>query len=94
MKLPLECLTIDSPRVADKLITYLLNISRYPNFDKNMELNVFVNSAGDFTAMEAVNYRIGFTSNEHKLIETISSKYEPIRTNYSRFYEKVQSMAV
>lgn len=89
MEFPLSLMTIDNPKVLNRLQSFLSTMSNYPNFDDKMALNVFVNSAGDFTAFEAVNYSIGFTSTDHKLIETISSKYIPVRTDFRTFYDKV-----
>ena len=89
MEYPLNLMTVDSAKVLNRLQSFLSNMSNYPNFDDKMLLNIFVNIAGDFTAFEAVNYNIGFTSTDHKLIETISSKYKPIRTDFQSFYDKV-----
>lgn len=89
MLYPLDLLTVDNPKVLSRLQSFLSNMSNYPNFDDKMQLNIYVNSAGDFTAFEAVNYSLGFTSTDHKLIETISSKYDPIRTDFNSFYDKV-----
>lgn len=89
MQFPIDLLTVDSPKVLFRLRTFLTNMKAYPSFDENMPLNVFVNSAGDFTAFEAVNLPIQFTSTDHKLIETITSKYIAVRTDYQQFAAKV-----
>lgn len=88
----IENMTIDSNKVLYRLQKFLENISNYDNFDGDMELDIFVNSQGDFTALEAVRYNLQFTNAEHKLSETIHSKYSKIRTNYNEFAKIVFSL--
>lgn len=80
--LDLRNMTIKSEKVAARLRAYLFNISKYSHFDQGMKLRVFVTSDGDFTAFEAVEYKIGFTSSDHKMMETIASQYAPIEVDY------------
>lgn len=92
MTFNLDNLTVKSPKVRYRLMRFLENISNYDNFDEDMELDVFVNSLGDFTAVEAVNYNLQFTSSDHKLLETIQSKYIKTRTNYREFSKIVYNL--
>ena len=73
MKINLSDVTINSSVVLKYLDSYLVKMSHHANFDENMLIKVFVNSRGDFTAFEAKDYRLEFTSSAHKLIETIKS---------------------
>lgn len=93
MNFNIENITVKNPNVRYRLIRFLENISNYDNFDENMEMDVFVNSFGDFTAVEAVDYRLQFTSSDHKLLETIQSKYNKTRTNYREFSKIVYNLS-
>ena len=88
----LQEMTIWSEKVSSRLRAYLYNISRYSNFDPGMQLRVFVASDGDFTAFEAVDYRLGFTSADHKLMDTIKSKVAPVLTDYRTFARLVDAL--
>ena len=88
----LQEMTIRSEKVRSRLRSYLYNISRYSNFDPGMQLRVFVASDGDFTAFEAVDYRLGFTSADHKLMVTIKSNFAPVLTDYRTFARLVDSL--
>lgn len=92
MNLSLDDMTIYNKKVADKLFKYLSNVSAYDNFDDNMNVRVYVDSFKDFTAFEAISYKLGFTSNDHKLLETITSKYVPIVTDFQTFYNRVAAL--
>ena len=89
MQISLSEMSINNSAVHSRLIEYLDKVKIYQNFDENMMLRVFVNNDKDFTAFEAENYRIQFTSYDHKLIETINSGYPSIRTSFKTFYDAV-----
>ena len=89
MQISLSEMSINNSAVHSRLIEYLDKVKIYQNFDENMMLRVFVNNDKDFTAFEAENYRIQFTSYDHKLIETINSGYPSIRTSFKSFYDAV-----
>lgn len=88
----LQDMTIRSEKVLDRLRVYLNNISCYPNFDPGMQVRIFVTSDGDFTAFEAVDYRLGFTSTDHKLMETIKSNVAPVVVDYVTFVRLVNAL--
>lgn len=88
----LQDMTIRSEKVLHRLRIYLDNISCFPNLDPGMQLRVFVASDGDFTAFEAIDYRIGFTSNDHKLMETIKSKFAPVVVDFETFVRLVNAL--
>lgn len=92
MTLTLNEMTIRNEKVLSHLRTYLYKLSGYGNFDDTMKIRVFVDSEGDFTAFEAVEYMLGFTSSGHKLSETIKSKYAPIDTDYRTFAQVVSRL--
>ena len=73
MKINLNDVTVNSSVVLDYLDSYLEKISRHSKFDENMLVKVYVNKRSDFTAFEAKDYRLEFTSSAHKLMETIKS---------------------
>lgn len=87
----LQDMTIRSEKVSSKLRAYLYNISRYSNFNPDMMLRVFVASDGDFTAFEAKDYKLAFTSSDHKMMDTIKSKYAPMEVDYRTFARYVDS---
>lgn len=92
MTFNLQDMTIRSEKVSSRLRAYLYNISRYSNFDESMKIRVFVASDLDFTAFEAVDYRLGFTSSDHKLMDTIKSKYATLETDYRTFARFVNAL--
>lgn len=85
MTFDLNNMTIRSEKVASRLRAYLYNIRQYRNFNPMMKLRVFVASDGDFTAFEAVDFKLGFTSSDHKMVDTIKSKYADVLTDYDTF---------
>lgn len=92
MNITINEMTINNEIVKGKLVEYLDKIKTYQNFDSNMMLRVFVNNDLDFTAFEAVDYRIQFTSHAHKIIETITSAYKIPLVPFSTFYDAVLSL--
>ena len=92
MKIKLEEMTIKDEKVTGYLLAYLDRISRYEHFDSDMLLNVFVTSDNDFTAFEAKDYRLQFTSSAHKLIETIKSNKIIDSVTYDEFYKRVNQI--
>lgn len=92
MKINLDEITINDEKVFSRLLDYLKRMTGYSNFDDQMPVRVYVNSEKDFTAFEAVNYRLSFTSSAHKLLDTIKSKYAPEVVPFSEFYNHVLNM--
>lgn len=94
MKNPIELqdITIRNSKVVSTLKAYLYRISRYSNFDPAMKIRIFVASDCDFTAFEALDFRMGFTSIDHKISETIKSRYAPIETDISTFHRWVDAL--
>lgn len=86
MKCTLEEITVNSDRVYQQLMKYLDKLSAYPNFDRNMMFRLFINDDKDFTALEAVDYRVEFTSLDHKLIETIRSGKSVDPVSFTELY--------
>lgn len=85
MTVNLEDVTIRSPRVLDKLRHYVSNIEQYKYFDINQHFKVFINDEKDFCAVESVEYALQFTSQDHKLIETILSHHSVDPVEYAVF---------
>lgn len=92
MQISLSEMSINNETVRSRLLAYLDKIKLYQNFDTNMMLRIFVNQDKDFTTFEAEDYRIQFTSYDHKLIETINSGYPSIRTSFKTFYDTVLAL--
>lgn len=92
MLLKLSELTCKNSTVLNHLKTYLDRVSRYNNFNNNMALRVYVDSKKDFTAFEAVEYMLGFTSSGHKLCETIQSPYLPLIVNFADFKAYIDTL--
>lgn len=92
MLLKLSELTCKNTTVLSHLKTYLDRVSRYNNFNNNMALRVYVDSKKDFTAFEAVEYMLGFTSSGHKLCDTIQSPYPPLIVNFADFKAYVDTL--
>lgn len=92
MKCTLEEITVNSDRVYEQLMKYLDKLSAYPNFDRYMMFRLFINDDKDFTALEAINYRVEFTSFDHKLIETINSRYIVDPVSFTDLYRHLNSI--
>ena len=89
MKFDLEEITLHDDKVFSRLMDYLKRMTAYSNFNDQMKVRVYVDSEKDFTAFEAVNYRLNFTSTAHKLLDTIKSKYAPEVVSFSDFYNHI-----
>ena len=85
MDLSLSDITINSPKVVEKLKSFLFTISNYRNFKYDMPLQVFIDKDKDFTAVESLDYNIQFTSSAHKLVDTIKSPFPAIQTDFRAF---------
>lgn len=92
MLLKLSELTCKNTTVLSHLKSYLERVSRYNNFNNNMALRVYVDSKKDFTAFEAVEYMLGFTSSGHKLCDTILSPYPPLIVNFADFKAYIDTL--
>lgn len=92
MKIDLNEMTIKDKKVQGYLLAYLERMSHYDHFDSDMLLNVFVTSDNDFTAFEAKDYRLQFTSSAHKLIETIRSNKMLEAVSYDDFLKRVRQI--
>lgn len=91
--LSLSDVTVNDTRTLDKLSNYLRNVSSYRYFDKAMQLRVYVDGEKDFTAVEAVKYRLAFTSTAHKLIDTIRSSYTVDLVSFQDFQDHIDALA-
>lgn len=83
-------MTVNSEKVLSHLRFYLDKISAYQGFDQNMKLVIYVTPEKDFMLFEAVTYRIGFLSTEHKM-----NLYRPentIETNFRSLYAHVKKL--
>lgn len=65
-------MTVADEKVLSRLVEFLGKVGQYKNFNDQMTLNVYVDTLGDFVAMEAKNYRVQFCSIAHKLSEIMS----------------------
>lgn len=92
MKISLSEMTINDKRVQGYLVVYLEKMSHYDHFDSDMLLQVYVTKDNDFTAFEAKDYRLQFTSSAHKLIETIRSNKILDYVTYDEFYKRVRQI--
>lgn len=69
-------ITFNDAKVLSRMVNYMNGLTgKFDYFDADMELNVFCDASKDFTAFESKKYRIQFTSNAHKLKDTIESPY-------------------
>ena len=80
---------IKNDKVREHLLAYLNRIGKYNNFNENMPVRIYCDSKKDFTAFEAVDYMLVFSSSAHKMTDTISSKITVEPTTYSEFYNHV-----
>lgn len=92
MEFALCDMTINNSIVYKRLLQYLDRVMHYQYFDFKMMLRVFVNKNIDFTAFEAEDYRVQFTSYDHKMIETIVSPYKYIKVPFNAFYDYVKGL--
>lgn len=92
MLLKLSELTCKNTTVLNHLKSYLDRVSLYNNFNNNMALRVYVDSKKDFTAFEAVEYMLGFTSSGHKLCDTIQSPYPPLIVYFADFKAYIDTL--
>lgn len=65
--------TFSDEKNRSKLITFLDRVGSYSNYDKAMQLRVFIDENSDFCAFEAIDYQLCFVSTNHKLIDMMSS---------------------
>ena len=93
MQIQLNQMTLKSKKVLTYLVNYLEKVKDYENFNPFGMLNVFVNKDMDFTAFEAVDYNLQFTSSAHKLTETITSPYTVPPVSFDQFFVKIQQLA-
>jgi len=93
MKMDINEMTINSHKVLKTLVGYLDKVRTYDRFNPFDLVRVFVNSNGDFTAFEALDYNLQFTSSDHKITETINSNriIDPIQ--FDRFFVRVEQLA-
>lgn len=88
----LNQVTIKSDKVRSHLLSYLDRIGGYKNFDENMSVKIYVDNKKDFTAFEAVDYMLTFSSSAHKMKDTISSKISVEPVTYREFYNHVAEL--
>lgn len=92
MLFQLSELTCKNTTVLNHLKAYMDLVSHYNNFDNKMALRVYVDSKKDFTAFEAVEYMLGFTSASHKLCDTILSPYPPLIVYFADFKAYIDTL--
>lgn len=92
MKINLTDMTVNSLKILNRLSAYLDSMIEHEWFKRDQLVQVYVNSEKDFTAFESVEYAFGFTSADHKLIETISSKYILDPVSFNDFRRYIQSL--
>lgn len=85
--------TIKNEKVRDHLLAYLQRIGNYKNFNEDMPVRIYCDSKKDFTAFEAVDYMLVFSSSAHKMQDTISSKISVEPTTYAEFYNHVLDLS-
>lgn len=85
-------LTVRSKTVRFHLKNYLDKMQSFNEFSPDMNVRVFVDSQGDFTAFESVDYMIGFTSVAHPLADTIYSRYASVTCEYSELRAIVDTL--
>ena len=78
-------ISVRSSSVYSRLKKYLDKMQSFKDFSPDMTLRVFVDSQGDFTFFESVEYMIGFNSLAHPLSDTIYSRYQSVTVEYSEF---------
>lgn len=85
----------DKMTVRDRAALYALVSWLDKQYDvyNNEDMTVFVNSSGDFCAVEYVSRPFEHTSRAHSLIEIVTSCYVPIVVPLWRFRERVQYIA-
>lgn len=93
MKITIDQMTVKSKKVLGYLASYLEKVKDYEHFNPFDKIRVFVTDDGDFTAFEALDYNLQFTSSAHKLTETIQSSciIDPIP--FDRLYIRVEQLA-
>lgn len=85
MTIELQQVTINSKKVLDRLTQYCERVSEYESYDPFAPVKIFVNQDKDFTAFESVDYNLQFTSNVHKLLETIKSPHIVKEVSFREF---------
>lgn len=89
MTIQLHEMSIKNERVLVQLRSFLDRVKSYVNVNDDMPVRVYVNSDGDFTVFESVSIALSYSSTDHKMIETIRSKYAPIKTDFKSFCDAV-----
>lgn len=92
MMLELDKVTVKSEKVLYKLKKYLDTLCQYDKFDTEQMMQVFVDSDGDFCAVESVKYRLNFTSPDHKMLDLIKSRYIVPYVPFSEFKAHISSL--
>lgn len=85
MKINLDDMTLNDQYTLERLRGFLSKMECYARFDPSQMVQVYVNDSNDFTAVESVSYQWSFTSQKHKLIETIKSNKSVDPVPYSEF---------
>lgn len=93
LKIKYSDVSVNSDDVILQMFRYMSYVSRYNNFDFNQMIRIFCNSDGDFTAFESIMHRIQFTSNRHKLRETIMSNKIVENCKFIEWYKYITELA-
>lgn len=92
MKIDLKQVTVNSNKVLDRLTQYCERVSEYNSYDPFGLVRIFVNKDNDFTAFESIDYNLQFTSNAHKLLETISCPTTVKEVPFREFLEYLHQL--
>ena len=75
MKIELNEMTLKNDKVRYALLQYMERVSAYERFDVYQLCHVYVDSNKDFCAFDSKDYKIGYNSNDHKVMDILNSRY-------------------
>lgn len=85
MKISLRQVTCNDEKAYNSVISYMLKIGEYRNFDETMPIAVYVNDDYDLIGFESLKYRIQFVNNAHKLYEVANTNVSVDPVPYKDF---------
>lgn len=91
MKFDFSAMTVVDQRAVDALKIWL---SKQPRIYDQEKMTVFVDSEGDFCAIEYINRPFQYTSFRHTLLECVTSRYVPCMVTLRQFREHINSLDV
>lgn len=89
MKINLRQVTCNDEKAMNRVMSYMVKIGDYKNFDETMPIAVYVDDSFDLIGFESLKYRIQFVNNAHKLYEIANSRVTVDPVPYNEFKDHI-----